>query len=101
MVLNPFEALYTFKNADFVITDTFHGTIFSSKYSKKFVTIIRDSNKNKLLDLIVRLEKKKHLCNNINEINDIYLVNNDIDKTNQIIKRECEKTYKYISKNIS
>lgn len=101
LVLNPFEALYAFKKADFVITDTFHGTIFSSKYSKKFATIIRDSNKNKLLDLIIRLEKKKHLCNNINEIDDIYLIENDIEKTNEIIKRESERTYKYISKNIS
>jgi len=101
LVLNPFEVLYAFKNANFVITDTFHGTIFSSKYSKKFATIIRNSNKNKLLDLIVRLEKKRHLCNNINEINNIYLIDNDIERTNEIIKRESEKTYKYISKSIS
>lgn len=34
MVLTPFETLVAFKHAEFVVTDTFHGTIFSAKYAK-------------------------------------------------------------------
>ena len=55
LVLTPFELLKVFKKASFVITDTFHGTIFSVRYSNKFAVLLRDSNKNKLFDLVCRL----------------------------------------------
>ena len=37
---NAFELLAYVKNADCVVTDTFHGTVFSIKYNKRFVWII-------------------------------------------------------------
>lgn len=58
---NPFEVLDLFRHADFAITDTFHGTIFSIINRLKFVTLIRDSmggiygNQEKLQDLLDRL----------------------------------------------
>lgn len=48
----PFEVLAYFKNADCVITDTFHGTIMSVKYNKKFAFLSRESNKQKALSLL-------------------------------------------------
>lgn len=100
IVLNPFELLYAFSKAEFVITDTFHGTIFASKYSKKFATIVRKSNENKLVDLIKRLEKNKHLCKNIKDINEIYLVNNDINRTNEICENARKESIEYLKNNI-
>lgn len=99
-ILNPFELLYAFSRAEFVITDTFHGTIFASKYSKKFATIVRESNKNKLIDLINRLEKNNHLCNNIQDINDIYLIDNDINRTNEICEIAKKESLNYLKNNI-
>ena len=58
---NPFEVLDLFRHADYAITDTFHGTIFSIINRLKFVTLIRDSmggvygNQEKLQDLLDRL----------------------------------------------
>ena len=49
---NPIEVLAYFKNAKYVVTDTFHGTVFSIKYQIPFATIIRPSNKEKLSDLL-------------------------------------------------
>ena len=49
---NAFELLGYVKNAACVVTDTFHGTVFSIKYNKKFVSFIRDSNANKLGGLL-------------------------------------------------
>ena len=45
---SAFELLGYVKNADCIVTDTFHGTVFSIKYNKPFATIIRESNRNKL-----------------------------------------------------
>lgn len=58
---NPFEVLDLFRHADYAITDTFHGTIFSIINRLRFVTLIRDSmgrvygNQEKLQDLLYRL----------------------------------------------
>ena len=42
------------KNADYVVSETFHGTVFSIKYQKNFAVVVRDSNYNKLHDLLAR-----------------------------------------------
>lgn len=39
----PFELLAYFRDAEYIVTDTFHGTIFSLINRKKFATIIRKS----------------------------------------------------------
>lgn len=100
LILNPFEALYAFSKAEFVVTDTFHGTIFASKYSKRFATIVRDSNRNKLIDLINRLGQQKHLCNNLKDISTIYNIINDKESVENICSKEKIKTIEYLSRNI-
>lgn len=47
-----------FNNASYVITDTFHGTVFSLIFEKQFCTIVRN-NAFKVIDLLkeVGLEK--------------------------------------------
>lgn len=95
--LSPFELLKAFHMAEYVITDTFHGTIFSAKYARKYSIIVRDSNKNKLNDLIERLNIQSHLLTDIKEIEkDFY--NNDETKDNILIKceEEREKTLSYL-----
>lgn len=58
---SPFEVLAYFKNAEEVITDTFHGSIFSVITHRCFTTLVRKSegneygNEEKLADLLKRL----------------------------------------------
>lgn len=58
----PFDVLRLFKKADYIVTDTFHGTIFSVITHSKFATIIRPSNENKLKSLLktVGLEDREY-----------------------------------------
>ena len=101
LVLNPFQMLYVFSKANFIITDTFHGTIFSSKYSNKFATIIRKSNEQKLSDLIKRIKVDNHLCTSIYDIDEKYKIKNDKAKVNKICEQEREKSIEYLKKNIN
>lgn len=53
VVLTPFEVLALFRDADAVVTDTFHGSIFAMKARRNFATLIRaksawGSNSNKV-----------------------------------------------------
>lgn len=41
----PFDVLGWFKGAEYVVTDTFHGTIFSIITGRKFVTLVRKTGR--------------------------------------------------------
>lgn len=82
-----------FRNAEAVFTDTFHGTIIAAKMHCKFVVFIRESNKNKLLDLVNRVHLEKHLYDvekgNLEEIlieEDFADFENEISKQRKIAK---------------
>lgn len=98
---SPFECLKLFQNADFVITDTFHGTIFSVKYAKRFAVIIRESNYNKLNDLIRKLGIQKHLVNNISELETVYHLDKKQQSIENIINVERTRTLNYLRKYIN
>lgn len=100
IVCSPFECLKLFTKADFVITDTFHGTIFSMKYAKKFAVIIRDSNRNKLEDLIKTMSCEAHVINDFSKLNDIYIIKKDEKGIESIINRELNHTIAYLNSAI-
>lgn len=101
IVCSPFQCLKIFNNAEFVITDTFHGTIFSAKYANKFATLIRQSNKNKLSDLVQRIGMQNHLLSNMNDLERVYNCEKDTDKFESIINKEREKTLTYLNESLS
>lgn len=100
VVCDPFQCLKIFRQADFVITDTFHGTIFSAKYAKKFAVLARDSNKNKLLDLVDKIGMKEHLMDSIEELDAQYSIAKKTDEFDDYIKKEQEKSLLYLQNNI-
>jgi len=53
---DPFEVLRWFRHADYVVTDTFHGTIFSVITHRQFVSLVREGNTNKLSYLLKHLD---------------------------------------------
>lgn len=100
LVLTPFQALKVFQHADFIITDTFHGTIFSSKYAKKVAVMTRESNKNKLLDLIKKLEMEMHLITSLEQLSEVYKIEIDRESVEKISSMEREKTIQYLKENL-
>lgn len=100
ILVEPFELLKYVKNAKYIITDTFHGTIFSIKLNKKFATIIRDSNREKVFDLLERFNLNDREVNDLNKLEKI--INEDIDytKINRIIEQETNKSIKYLRDNL-
>lgn len=100
IVCSPFQCLKIFKESDFVITDTFHGTIFASKYADRFAVLVRASNKNKLLDLVGKIEMKDHLMNNLSELEEKYALLKNKENFNSIVEEETQRTVQYLKSNI-
>lgn len=100
LVVSPFEVLEYIKKADYVISDTFHGTIFSIINHTKFCTIIRNSNNNKLSYLLDKLKLKSRVANNVYDIEKLYFKEIDYRDTDKIIAEEKKNTIEYLLKNI-
>lgn len=100
VVCTPFQCLKTFASADFVITDTFHGTIFASKYAKKFAVLVRESNENKLLDLVNTIGIRDHLLGSIEDVEEKYKVSKNQKKFISVIEEERMSSWQYLKDNI-
>ena len=100
---NPFEVISYFKNADSILTDTFHGTILSIITHRKFATLVRKSgygNSEKLIDLLERLKLKDRIVSNEEAIPELLDTPIDYNDTDRIIKQERERSYEYLRKQI-
>lgn len=95
-LVNPLEALAYVKNADYVITDTFHGTVFSIKYQVPFATIIRESNKQKLSDLLNSFVLENRQVWNLNDIPSILDSPIDCEMVKERLKSEQLKSREYL-----
>ena len=92
---NAFELLSYVKNAACIVTDTFHGTVFSIKYNKQFVTLIRESNRNKLGGLLSTFDLMSRSVDSPEHLAEIMDKEIDFENANAIIATGREFTYKY------
>ena len=104
---NPFEVLDLFRHADYAITDTFHGTIFSIINRLKFVTLIRDSiggvygNQEKLQDLLNRLGlHDRSYSNDRDELDSRIQAEIQYDDVFTIINKERQHTNMYLKEQL-
>ena len=103
---SPFEVLAYFNNAEEVITDTFHGSIFSVITHRSFTTLIRKSvgnsygNEEKLRDLLERLELSSRMTNQIDDVEKINGQSVDYEKIDKIINSERNNAKTYLKGQI-
>lgn len=103
---SPFEVLAYFKNAEEVITDTFHGSIFSVITHRRFTTLVRKSvrnsygNEEKLTDLIERLRLIDRMTLNIADVERINSQDVDYRAVDSVLKQQRGYAEKYLQDNI-
>lgn len=100
IVPHPFEVLAYFKNATCIVTDTFHGSVFSIKFNKQFCTIVRGMNSNKLTHLLEQFGLSGRIANNVSKLPAIMETKIDYAPVNQKIKEECERSIAYLKENL-
>lgn len=98
---DPFVAMKYFENADYVITDTFHGTLLSIKFNRKFATLIRTQNNNKLMDLLERFDLIERIINGPldgKELQRRLEKECDWNKVDTIVREARQKSNMYLKK---
>lgn len=103
---SPFEVLAYFRNAEEVITDTFHGTIFSVITHRKFATLVRKSigdsygNEEKLTDLLDRLNLANRMTFDVRQAAGINERSIDYAAVDEVLDHQRMKTKGYLKANL-
>ena len=66
----PGDFLGLIENAEYVITNSFHGTVFSIIYETPFVSMLHSNTGSRTVDLLNSLNLESHLLNNIEDFTD-------------------------------
>ena len=104
---SPDEILPYIRNADFVVTDTFHGTIFSIIHHIPFAVYCRRprdasySNSEKLLDLLQKLNLSDRLITEENDLDTIFGKEIDFEKLDLLRSKAKAETIEYLSKALA
>ena len=103
---SPLEVFEYFKHAKYVITDTFHGSIFSIINHVKLGVFVRKGhgktygNKEKLSDLLFRLDLQDRIITSLDKMEEVLDKEIDYEKVDSIIKTERERTKHYLESNL-
>ncbi len=103
---DPFELLAYIKKSDFVVTDTFHGTVFSIKLNRPFATILRSSegnrygNTEKLTSLLGKFNLMNRRVDTIENLEKIITTPVDFTEANKVIAEETERSVMYLRENL-
>jgi len=83
------------------VTDTFHGTVFSIKYNKNFVTIVKGTNEQKLEFLLHQFKLANRIVETPADIKCKLDEGIDYTNSNSIIDKAIIKSINYLKNNIS
>lgn len=86
-----------FLKAEYIITDSFHGTAFSINLNKKFICVFPkkfSARLQSILELTGLEDRKLKINGDINQIDEEI----DYDRVNKILEQERNKTNKFIDK---
>ena len=98
--LTPFELLKAFQNAECIVTDTFHGTLFGARFAKRMAVFFRKNNWNKLEDLTQRLQIQDHVITDISQLSTVLEKELNKKRIDEIIISERRRSLEYLKENL-
>lgn len=101
ILVDPFTLLACFDHADYVITDTFHGSVLSIKRNRPFAAFVRKSNKNKLTDLMTSFDLSERIVRNPDDLPRILAHPILFDGINDALRCERERSKLYLTSNLA
>lgn len=95
----PIDFVNAFKNAAYVVTNSFHGTVFSIIYERKFYSVLPKERAGRIKDLLQDLELDSRIISNKKEVNVGLDINYDLVK--EKIEALKNKSKDFLKKGIS
>lgn len=96
--LNPLEFLYVLKNAEVVLTNSFHGTIFSLMLNKEFYSLYFSKNPKRCENLLKQFELSNRLIKKYEDIEKNEKIN--YEKINKMIESISNDSKKWLTDSI-
>ena len=98
----PVEFVDALNNAAFVLTDSYHGTLFSLNLHKKFGSIcLQGGSEFRKTDILKRLEMNNNIIDNPKTLDDYYNLNINYSKVEDKLSDLREKSKQYLLKSIN
>ena len=96
-VASPLKVLSYFRYADYVVTDTFHGSVLSIKYNRPFSAFIRASNRQKMSFLLNQFGLLSRGIDNPEQLGVVLESPIEYQPVNTTLHKEQEKAMQYLS----
>lgn len=98
----PREFLALYRDAEYVVTNTFHGTVFSIIFKKQFISIPLKGREHRVVSLAQKLGLDNRLVDTYDSLKVDELLNSAIDYYSvfQKLQIEREKSVEYIKKSL-
>lgn len=98
----PLEFINYIKNAEYVVCTSFHATVFSIIFNKKFFVVPHRKTGARVTNLLDKLNISNRAVNSIDEFNKIdYDSEINYEEVNSILKKEREKSLEWLNKAIN
>jgi hypothetical protein len=98
----PNEFLDLFYNASFIVTDSFHGTIFSINFNKTFIAVKPPSSSGRVLSILNILGLKDRLVSNFEEFKKADIVDDiDYKVVNDTLDKQRIKSIGFLKKALN
>lgn len=93
----PDEFISLIKNAEYVIATSFHATVFSIIFNKKFWVVPHKTTGSRVTDLLKKLDISSRAVNSLEEFKKLDFDENiDYENVNKILEKEREKSINWL-----
>lgn len=100
---DPCEVLYAIRNADWVLTDSFHGTVFSILFQRNFLVFYRDeggeSMHSRIETLLIKFALKSRLDSETHDL--LSISDAKWSKIQEVLASERNKTQSYLRQSLN
>ncbi|PTP60929.1 polysaccharide pyruvyl transferase family protein [Vibrio splendidus] len=95
------EWLKCFKTAEFIVTDSFHGVVFSILYNKQFIAIgNKDRGLSRFESILNMFGLKERLVSSDDDVTNLLLEKIDYNDINEIIENKKREALEFINTNL-
>lgn len=93
----PLEFIKLIKNAEYIVATSFHATVFSIIFNKKFWIVPHKTTGSRVTDLLKKLGISNRAVNTIDEFNNKdYNEEIDYEKVNKLLEKERQKSIDWL-----